>query len=92
MPVEGSIKISRLRVTNKSNLTRHLSVTAYVEWVLGVSRSATLAFVETETDAETGALFARNPANLAFGSRIAFADMRGAPERLDRRPARVHRP
>ena len=78
VPVEGSIKISRLRLTNKSNLTRHLSVTAFVEWVLGASRSATLAFVETETDATTGAIFARNPANSAFGSRVAFADMRGA--------------
>ena len=78
MPIEGSIKISRLRLTNKSNLTRHLSVTAYVEWVLGASRSATLAFVETETDATTGAIFARNPMNPAFGSRVAFADMRGA--------------
>ena len=78
VPVEGSIKISRLRLTNKSNLTRHLSVTAYVEWVLGASRSATLAFVETETDATTGAIFARNPSSLAFGSRVAFADMRGA--------------
>ena len=78
VPVEGSIKISRLRLTNKSNLTRHLSVTAYVEWVLGASRSATLAFVETETDATTGAIFARNPSNVLFGSRVAFADMRGA--------------
>ena len=78
VPVEGSIKISRLRLTNKSNLTRHLSVTAYVEWVLGASRSATLAFIETEIDATTGAIFARNPMNRAFGSRVAFADMRGA--------------
>jgi cyclic beta-1,2-glucan synthetase len=78
VPIEGSIKISRLRLTNKSNLTRHLSVTAYVEWVLGASRSATLAFVETETDATTGAIFARNPSNIACGSRVAFADMRGA--------------
>ena len=77
VPVEGSIKISRLRLTNKSNLTRHLSVTAYVEWVLGASRAATLAFIETETDATTGAIFARNPSNMAFGSRIAFADMQG---------------
>src|SRR5208283_4287902 len=68
----------RLRLTNKSNLTRHLSVTAYVEWVLGASRAATLAFVETEIDDTTGALFARNPANVLFGSRVAFADMRGA--------------
>ena len=78
VPVEGSVKISRLRLTNTSNLTRHLSVTAFVEWVLGSSRSATLAFVETETDAQTGALFARNPSNVVFGSRVAFADMRGA--------------
>src|SRR5208283_3676394 len=78
VPVEGSIKISRLRLTNKSNLTRHLSVTAFVEWVLGASRAATLAFVETETDAQTRALFARNPSNVLFGSRVAFADMRGA--------------
>ncbi len=78
VPIEGSIKISRLRLTNKSNLTRHLSVAAYVEWVLGASRSATLAFVETEIDATTGAIFARNPTNRTFGSRVAFADMRGA--------------
>jgi cyclic beta-1,2-glucan synthetase len=78
VPVEGSIKISRLRLTNKSNLTRNLSVTAYVEWVLGASRSATLASVETETDATTGAIFAHNPTSLGFGSRVAFADMRGA--------------
>ena len=78
VPVEGSVKISRLRLANTSNLTRHLSVTAFVEWVLGSSRSATLAFVETETDAQTGALFAGNPSNVLFGSRVAFADMRGA--------------
>ena len=78
VPIEGSTKISRLRLTNESSLIRHLSVTAYIEWVLGASRSATLAFVETETDATTGAIFARNPMNPAFGSRVAFADMRGA--------------
>ena len=78
VPVEGAVKISRLRLANTSNLTRQLSVTAFVEWVLGSSRSATLAFVETETDAQTGALFARNPSNVLFGSRVAFADMRGA--------------
>jgi cyclic beta-1,2-glucan synthetase len=77
VPVEGSVKISRLRLTNKLNLTRHLSVTAFVEWVLGASRAATVAFVETETDAATGAIFACNPSNMAFGSRVAFADMRG---------------
>lgn len=78
VPAEGSIKISRLRLTNLSPRARVLDVTAYVEWVLGPSRSTTLSFVETEFDAETGAIFARNPWNMPFGSRIAFADMSGA--------------
>jgi cyclic beta-1,2-glucan synthetase len=77
-PLEGSIKISRLRLTNKSDRARHLAVTAYVEWVLAASRSASLAFVETETDPDTNAVFARNPWNGAFGSRVGFVDMRGA--------------
>jgi cyclic beta-1,2-glucan synthetase len=77
VPLEGSIKISRLRLTNQTTMIRHLSVTAFVEWTLGASRSASLGFVETEIDAATGAIFARNPWNSTFGSRVTFADMRG---------------
>ncbi len=78
VPLEGSIKISRLKLTNKSGRARVIAVTAYVEWVLAASRSASLAFVETEIDAQTGAIFARNPWNTGFGSRTAFVDMRAA--------------
>jgi cyclic beta-1,2-glucan synthetase len=78
VPLKGSVKISRLRLTNTSARAREISVTAFVEWTLAASRSASLAFVETELDPETGAILARNPWNTAFGSRIAFADMRGA--------------
>ncbi len=78
VPVADSIKISRLVLTNRSSRTRRLRVTAYVEWVLGPSRSATLPFISTEIDAVTGAMFARNAWNASFGSRIAFADLRAA--------------
>ncbi len=78
VPLEGSIKISRLKLTNTSGRARVVAVTAYVEWVLGVSRGASATFVETEADASTGAIFARNPWNMSFGSRVAFVDMRGA--------------
>ncbi|MDA1097319.1 MAG: phosphorylase, partial [Chloroflexi bacterium] len=41
VPVRDSIKISRLTLENRSRRTRRLAITAYVEWVLGVSRSGT---------------------------------------------------
>jgi cyclic beta-1,2-glucan synthetase len=77
VPTEDSIKISRLKIVNHSGRARHLSVTAYVEWVLGTSRSTTAPFVVTEVDPETGAIFARNPWNDQFGERVAFADLSG---------------
>ena len=77
VPLDDPIKISRLTIRNTSARARRLSVTAFVEWVLGPSRSASAPFIVTEIDRETGALFARNPWNAAFGSRVAFVDLAG---------------
>ena len=78
VPVDDPIKISRLSLTNNSPQSRRLSVTAYLGWVLGVSRSASAPFVITEMDHATGAMFARNSWSQDFGTRIAFADLGGA--------------
>jgi cyclic beta-1,2-glucan synthetase len=77
VPMADPIKISRLRIRNTSLRTRRLSVTAYAEWVLGISRGASAPFILTDLDPDTGALFARNPWDAAFGSRVAFADLAG---------------
>lgn len=77
VPVEDPIKVARLRIVNHSPRRRRLSITVYLEWVLGESRSAGAPYVITEIDAATGAMFARNPWNGEFSERIAFADLAG---------------
>ncbi|HEY0517848.1 MAG TPA: protein ndvB, partial [Ilumatobacteraceae bacterium] len=75
--LDDPVKVSVLTIENRSGRARRLSVTAYAEWALGTSRSASAPLIVTDHDADTGAIFVRNPWNTEFAGRIAFLDLGG---------------
>lgn len=72
---EDPVKISHLRLHNYSGRKRKISLTAYVELVLGNQREKGAPYIETEMDLESSAIFARNAYNHEFSERIAFFAM-----------------
>jgi cyclic beta-1,2-glucan synthetase len=77
VPLEDPIKISRLKFLNTSDQPRQLSITHYVDWVLGNQNNRAAPFIVTAVDPKTRALLARNPWTADFQSRVAFMDMAG---------------
>jgi cellobiose phosphorylase len=82
VPTADTLKLSRLRLCNRSSRTRRLAVTGYVEWALGANGSTPASFVLTTRDEHSGALFARNRWRADFGDRVAFFDLAGAQHSL----------
>jgi cellobiose phosphorylase len=73
--MDAPVKFSVLKLRNVSGRSRRLSVTGFMEWVLGDLRSKNLLHVQTEVDLKTGALLARNYYNTEFPDRIVFLDV-----------------
>ncbi|MGH8145438.1 MAG: GH36-type glycosyl hydrolase domain-containing protein [Rhodanobacteraceae bacterium] len=69
---DAPLKLSLLTLVNKSERPRTISVTSYVEWVLGERRERSAAHVRTRFDASSGALIAVNPFDAIFATRAAF--------------------
>jgi cyclic beta-1,2-glucan synthetase len=75
VPPEDPVKVFLLKIRNLGDRVRRLSVTFYVEWVLGSVRDSSALQVVTELDPETGALLARNAYRSDFAASVAFADL-----------------
>ena len=74
---EEAVKYAVLTLTNGSARRRRLTIAFYLEWVLGPGRGTGASNVVTDIDASTGAMFARNAAQIDFGNRVTFCDLAG---------------
>jgi cellobiose phosphorylase len=72
---DAPVKFAALKVRNVSGRARRISVSGYWEWVFSDLRQNGLLHVQTEVDAETGALLARNLYNTEFSEWIGFVDV-----------------
>jgi cyclic beta-1,2-glucan synthetase len=75
VPTEDAVKIQVLDITNSGESMRKLSVVPYVEWVLGVDREKTQAYVRTSLDEATGVMIACNFFQPDFADTAAFLAM-----------------
>jgi cyclic beta-1,2-glucan synthetase len=77
MATDDPVKISTLRITNTSRSPKRITITSYVEWVLGVSRDLTQQHVYTTYDAETASVFGQNFFDQEFADLVSFLAMSG---------------
>ncbi|MFN2327837.1 MAG: GH36-type glycosyl hydrolase domain-containing protein [Chromatocurvus sp.] len=75
--MDAPVKLVVVKLRNESKRTRQLSLTGYWELVMGEWRHANLMHIVTETDADTGALFARNAYGRECANRVVFAHVSG---------------
>ena len=73
--LDEPVKFCVLKVRNVSSGLRRLSVTGYIEWVLGDVRAKSAMHVVSEIDQNSGALLARNAFNTEFSACVALFDV-----------------
>lgn len=70
--LDAAVKFIVLKIKNTTGRSRRISVTGYVEWILGDLRAKTAMHIITDVDHQSGAILARNPYNTEFPNRVAF--------------------
>jgi cyclic beta-1,2-glucan synthetase len=81
VPPTDEVKIFHLTLRNESAKRRRVTVTLYVDWVLGENPSRSHLHIVTHQDAETQAVFARNAFRQEFSHRVAFLDLHPGDQR-----------
>jgi len=70
--IDASVKFSVLKIRNETGRSCKLSVTSYVEWVLGDLRHKNAMHVNTSVDFKNSVIYAVNPYSADFARRVSF--------------------
>lgn len=65
-------KFVRIRLKNTAARARRITITYYIEWVLGPLRDMTQQYLVPEFDTDSQTLMVHNPYSLEFGQSYAF--------------------
>lgn len=84
VPLNDSVKVWQVTLKNLGQEVRQISLTYYVEWVLGVQREISAPYIITDIDEESGALVARNTYQEVFPDRKAFLWVQTVGEKTNR--------
>ncbi|MDP9176783.1 MAG: carbohydrate-binding protein [Gemmatimonadota bacterium] len=72
MPNEDPLKISVLTLTNNGTTLRRLSITSYIEWLLGTDREKTQQHIRTKMDEASSTMLAHSSFDPQFSAYVAF--------------------
>ena len=73
--IDSSVKFVSIKVRNASGRKRKISVTGYMEPVMGQSREKSQMHIVSGIDPESRAFFARNPFSIDFPDRVVFFEV-----------------
>jgi cellobiose phosphorylase len=71
-PLEEPVKLWMLKLTNQSDKIRYLSLSYYVEWVIGTNREHTNSYIYTGYNKEQDYFYAKNLYTFNFEDNISF--------------------
>ncbi len=77
VPMDKPVKIAKLKLQNLTKRKRKITVTQYIEWVMGVARELTAPYIITEFDAKNNVLLAHNNFQEEFINRLGFLSVNG---------------
>lgn len=71
-PLDESLKLWSLKLTNHSDRVKYLSLTYYVEWVMGTQREQTNPYILTAYDNEHECLYTKNIYTMDFQNTYSY--------------------